>query len=274
MQPVQPVEIIYPAPESPTDTRHQDLLEILQTALDRTRARYGPYVLHASHEVMNEARALYSLESGTDVNIVWSSTSIDKERRLLPIRIPLRKGLLGFRIALIPKSLQASMDRVKTAEDLKKLTFGQGTGWGDVALYEANGISVTTANYENLFKMLNGGHIDLFPRGLGEVFNEYDAHIKEAPNIAIEQHLLIEYPWPFYCFFNKKDAPLAKRVEEGIQAMIQDGSFDAIFSKYNAAVIKRANLSARRIIHINNPMLPKETPLQEKRFWYNFAQNR
>ena len=62
---------------------------------------------------------------------------------------------------------------------------------------------------------------------------------------------------------------LADWVEVGIRAMIKDGSFDAIFKKYKAALIKRAHLSDRRVIHINNPNFPREPPLADRTLWFS-----
>jgi len=262
-------EVVYPAPESPQDVRDNDLVEILHSALEHTVASYGPYRLRPSHLAMNEARQLVMLSNGGELNITWSSTSDEKERTLLAIRIPLRKGLLGYRIALIAKSQQPVFDLVQSADDLTKLVVGQGIGWGDAGLYNRDGFKVVTANYDQLFRMTAAKRFDFFPRGIGEIFKEYDTQAPMVANLAIEQHLLIVYPWPYYFFFKKSDTALAGRIEAGLRAMLKDGSYDAIFEKYNRADIERANLKNRRIIRINNPFLPKDTPLDDPTLWFD-----
>lgn len=264
------VRVIYPAFESASDTRFRDLVEILDTALKKTIPEFGPYVLVPSITAMTEARYLNEIASGEgSVNIVWSSTSVEREEQLLPIRIPLRKGLLGFRIALISRDKQPLIDQVKTVDDLKKLTVGQGLGWGDVKLYEENGITVMKSQYDNLFRMAGQGRFDLFPRGIGEIFPEYETRAASSPGLVIEKNLLIYYPWPYYFFFNRNDLRLKERVEAGLHKMMKDGSFDAIFKKYNGQAIERAELKRRRIIRIENPMLPKETPLNDPTLWFD-----
>lgn len=262
-------KVTYPAPENAADVRYNDLIEILKTALDKTSAQYGPYTMGPSSSIMNEARQLESLDKGESLNIVWSSTSTEKEAKYYPIRIPLRKGLLGFRVSLIKKDLQSKIDQVQTLEELKKLSIGQGVGWGDVKLYESNGLHVQTAQYDQLFKMTNLGRFDLFPRGITEAFEEFDKNKASLPDLAIEQNLLINYPWPYYFFFNKKDKALADRVEAGLRTMIKDGSFDALFKKYNSAAIEKANIKNRRVIKIANPFLPKATPVEDKSLWFD-----
>jgi hypothetical protein len=64
---------------------------------------------------------------------------------------------------------------------------------------------------------------------------------------------------------------LQNRVEAGIRIMMHDGSYDAIFRKYNDKAIKQANLKGRRVIEIVNEMLPKETPLDDASLWFDPA---
>jgi ABC-type amino acid transport substrate-binding protein len=266
-------KVVYPADEDEGDTRVNDLKEILQMALKKTEPEFGSFELRPSLLKMNGLRYLTELEKGRVINIAWSSTSEEMESRFLPIRIPLRKGILGYRIALIAQDKQALIDQVKTIEDFKKLKIGQGLGWKDVQLYEANGNQVTQSKYGNLFRMTAYKRFDLFPRGINEVFSEYEQHSKENPTLAIEKNLLIYYPWPYYFFFNKNDAALKKRIELGLRKMIKDGSFDAIFIKYNGKAIAQANLSGRRLIQLNNFLLPKETPLNDASLWFHPKKN-
>jgi hypothetical protein len=265
-------KVVYPAFESRADSRYNDLVEILKTALDKTVAEYGPYTLKPSKSRMNEARSLAELLNPAGmVNIGWSGTSVQKEKDYHAVRIPLRKGILGYRVSLIARNRQAEIDKIRNLDDLRKVSIGQGIGWGDVAIYEANGIKVHTAGYESLFKMVAANRIDLYPRGISEVFQEYAARHNAIPNLAIEKNLLIYYPWPYYFFVNKSNKALAKRVETGLREMMKDGSFDALFMKYNRASIVKANLKNRRIIRIKNPTLPKGTPLDDASLWFDPA---
>ena len=261
--------VVTVAPESPSDVRFNDLRELLQGALDRTVPDYGPYSLEQAPVQMSALRAVEQLERHGLVNVVWSSTSIDRERRFLPIRIPLRKGLLGYRICLISTQDQERIGQIRTLADLRHLTVGQGTGWADVAIYNAAGIPVTTAPYPGLFAMVSARRFDLFPRGLSESFQEFALQKQRLPGLAIDRHLLLYYPWPYYFFFNRDDTALAARIETGLKRMRADGSFDAIFHKYNDKWIAAADLKHRVIIRLNNPLLPPETPLDDPSLWFD-----
>jgi Bacterial extracellular solute-binding proteins, family 3 len=263
------LKVIYPSGDIPNDTRFLDVIEMLRTALEKTKAQYGPYELIENPKPMPKSRYFLELEQpNRSVNVVWNSSTEELEQRFLPIRIPLRKGLLGYRICFITKENQSKIDQIKTPEDLKKITFGQGIGWNDNAIYEAAGIEVVKAKYSQLFKMLAINRFDLFPRGVGEIFPEYEQNMAENPALAVEKNLLIIYPFPYYFFFNRQDHALKNRVEAGLRIMKKDGSFDTIFKKYYQASIEKANLKGRRIIRLKNPLLPKNTPLDDASLWY------
>lgn len=237
--------------------RFRDIKEMLRVALEKTRPRYGAYELKESRLSMTEARYLEELRRGTSINVAWSSTSAAKEAEFRPIRIDLRKGYLGYRICLIRKDFQARARAIKSIEQLRQVRVGQGIGWGDVAVYRHYGVPVVTATYGSIFQMLAQDRIDLFPRGVTEVFGEYDAVAPQLGNLTVDDSLLIEYPpFPYYLFFNRKNARLAERIEAGLRLMQKDGSFDRIFWKYNRASLERARLDKRTVIRLRNPLLP------------------
>lgn len=264
------MKFIYPASEIPGDTRFNDLIELLRTALEKTSAEYGPFEMGPAPVVMSKARYMAALQLNSgEINIVWTSTSHEMEQQYLPLRIPLRRGLLGYRIMLIHKDMQSRLDQVKTLDDFKKLNVGQGLGWNDSLLYEGIGMQVTRAKYGNLFAMTALKRFDVFPRGVNEIFQEHETHSKEHAELAIEKNLLLYYPWPYYFFFNKQDQARARRVEAGLRKMLKDGSFDSIFQKYHAKSIAQANLKGRRLLRLQNPLLPKETPLADSSLWFD-----
>ena len=98
-------------------------------------------------------------------------------KRLLPIRIPIQKGILGWRVGLIRKGDQGRFAGVDTLEDLKRVRLAQGQEWPDTLILRANGIDVITApRYEGLFKMLVSKRFDYFPRSVNEIWDELESH--------------------------------------------------------------------------------------------------
>jgi len=183
------------------------------------------------------------------------------------------KGILGYRVFLIRKADAPKFAAVKTIEDLRKFSVGQGAGWQDVAVWKHNGFKVVEgSSYQGLFKMLDGNRFDFFSRGVNEVTEEYDRRKDELPGIMIEESLCVYYPWPryFYCADSEAGRRLAARIEAGIIAVFADPAvFDPIFKKYHGEFLRRLNLKSRRILRIENPTLPAATPLERREFWYD-----
>lgn len=248
--------------------RFAEYIELLRTAMERTVSSHGPYTLRPARIDMSETRYLMEARSGELVNVVWSAASREKETQLLPIRIPLGKGLLGYRIAFTAQSQRDAFEQVRTIEDLRHYRFCLGIGWGDVAIYKAAGLPLTLSSYEALFRMTERRHCDLYSRGINEVFDEYERMLPLHPGLAIEPSLLLHYTYPYYFFVSPRHPELAARLEAGLRVMLSDGSFDNIFWKHNATAIQRAGMAQRRVIELPNPDLTPATPLDEARLWY------
>ncbi len=263
------LQVIYPERESKNDTRNDDLVEILKTALEKTIPTDGSYTMRPSIQ-MNEGRYRQELKSGILINIIWSVATQEAEADFLSVKIPLRKGILGYRVFLIRKQDKDRFAAVRTLDDLKKFSVGQGHTWNDLAVFKANGITTVTGNdYERLFEMLMIGRFDYFSRGINEAPAELADRKDEYPDMMLEENILLYYPWPKFFYVNKHDKTIADRVERGLKIMIKDGSFDDLFNKFNQKYIDAVNLKSRRLIKLDNPMLPASVPVDKKELWYD-----
>lgn len=256
-------------PESETDKRPRYYVDLLRLVLERTQDVDGAFHLKPAEKRMFQGRAIISLQKGEALDVVWTMTSKEREEDLLPIRIPLLKGLLGYRIFLIRPQDTEKFAAITTLEDLKSLTAGQGHDWPDTKILRANGLQVITAGtYDGLFEMLERGRIDYFPRGVNEPWAELQAHPESE--LIVEESILLKYPAAIYFFVNKKDRALANRIERGLRLMMKDGSFDEFFHTHphTQPIFERANLEQRKTFTLENPLLPPETPLDEEELWY------
>jgi hypothetical protein len=228
-----------------------------------------PYQVEISREDLTQARVNEEVRIGGRLDMGWTSFDAETEAAVLPIRIPLFKGLLGYRILIIHKDDQPKFDRVKTLEDFKKLKFGQGRTWADTRILEANGFNVIKTNkYPGLFYMVEGGRFDGFPRGVHEPFGELA--IRPEMELAVEKNLMIAYKMPFYLFVSPNNPQLAKDIETGLNRAIEDGSFDRVFRNAPSVqdVLAKANMKQRKVFYIDNPLLSKETPLRPE-LWFD-----
>jgi hypothetical protein len=264
----QPLQVVYPAPESGLDRRFDDMVDLLRMALTRTEARHGPFHLRPHAEFMSQARQVLELERGQGLSVQWSATTVDRERRLLPVRVPTRRGLLGFRLLLIRRQRQSEFRNIRSLDELRRFSIGQGFAWSDAEILRSQGLRVETGSYEGLFRMLAAGRFDCYPRGINEVFTELAARQGEWPDLALEDSLALHYPMPYYFFFNKRNSALAARVEEGLLMMIKDGSFERHFWAHHGAALRQARLGERRLLRLHNPLLPAQTPLLQKELWF------
>ena len=261
-----PVVVVRPAPESPGDTRYDYYWKLLEQALATTEAEFGPYDLQVATTAMNEARSLHELEIGSSqITILVHGNVAEYERRLLPIRFPLDKGLLGYRVFLIRSEEQSALDAVNSLEDLRQYRIGQGQGWGDVAILRNAGLTVVEgASYDGLFSMLSAGRFELFSRGVVEVGEELAREHQAHPDLEIERHLMLNYPLTRYFYVNRsvEGEALAKRLSTGLERMLKDGVFDRMFEEFKAPFDKLINFRNRLIIQIDNPLQTPETPAQ------------
>lgn len=257
--------VTYPHSGSPGDARDAYPLKLLQLALDKADAT--KYVLKVADQPMTQGRALLELSQGGAVRVVWSMTSIKREAELLPIRIPIYKGLISWRLPLVREDRAELLASVRDLPDLRRFVAGQGHDWPDTDILRGNGIQVVDVPlYDSLFRMLVLGRFDYFPRSVHEIWAEEELHRKDG--IVIDQHLLIRYASAFYFFVNQKDEGLAETIRIGLERALADGSFDKLFCHQFAQRIAQARLPQRTAIELFNPILPVQTPLGRKELWF------
>ena len=190
------LEVVRERPEAAGDTRYDHYWQLLKQALTITESTFGPFTFRESTAPMTERRALEELEKGSDtITVLVHGNVADYEQRLLPIRFPLDKGLLGYRVFLIRGDMQSRFDRVSGLGDLRRYSIGQGREWGDVTILRQAGLNVVEGtSYEGLFDMLAAGRFELFSRSVVEVGEELAREKLTHPSLALEQHLLLFYP--------------------------------------------------------------------------------
>ncbi len=241
-------------------------VRMMTLALARSAVKYE-IVPDPDSGQRTQGRYIEDLRAGR-IDVMWAASDASIEALVLPVRIPLLKGLLGHRIFLIHKNSQYKFDAVNTLDDLKKLKLGQGATWADTKILESNGLTVVkTQKYDNLFYMLDGGRFDAFPRGVQEPWGE----VNKIPGLelAIEKHLMLVYKMPFYLFVSPDNTALARDIEAGFNLMIADGTFDHEFLNDPSIkkVIEMADLKNRKVFYLDNPALPAATPVDRPELW-------
>jgi len=261
-----PIKVQSTALEQPSDY----FTTLLVMALEASKADNEEIDIIFSPHDYSQARWINMLQSDKSNFVIWTMTDKEREQQLRPIRIPLFKGLFGYRVLLIRKQEQARFEQVKTVADLAKFLGGQGTHWPDTLILQANGLRVTTAETtESLFRMINAKRFDYFPRGISEAW--FELLQRQEANLVVEENLLLYYPADIYFFVNKENEALAQRIEKGMEALIDNGKFDQFFYNHPRVSSGLERLKNRRIIELKNPFLPAETPVNNPRYWIDLS---
>jgi len=255
--PSQTIDIRYPAAKDNNQHDFDDyFLALLKLGMEKSGEKFSIKPIAVSS--FGERRAELLLIRNR-FNLHWLNTNIQREKNLLPIPIPLFKGLIGWRLLLIKKEDQKKFSAINSIEQLRQVKAGQGHDWPDVNIIKFNGLPiVTSANWAGLFKMLQVGRIDYYPRSLIEIWREQKTF--EALDLGIEDHLVLRYPAAYYFFTNKQNIALATALTKGLERARTDGSFDQLFMQHFGDYIQKATLNERIVIYMQNPNLAPINP--------------
>lgn len=87
----------------------------------------------------NEPRGLHMIISGqVHIDMVPATPQrlkLVEEGRLRMIPVPLDRGLLGYRVGVVVDSRRDLLAEVRSLQDLRRFTVGQGEGWKDLEVY-------------------------------------------------------------------------------------------------------------------------------------------
>ncbi len=91
--------IYYPRSTAKIDPHIDYILEVLTAAL---QVFPGKYQLTPSNISYPQTRAINeTIAPSGEIDLVWTMSTNERESRLIPIRIPLDKGTLGWRISFV-----------------------------------------------------------------------------------------------------------------------------------------------------------------------------
>jgi len=254
------------------DRRTEYFVSVLSLALSKVLKK-PEYSLQPADVLMKSTRALDSLMNGS-IDVVWGMTSIEREEKATPVRVPLLKGLLGYRIFLIREGDQGRFSSIQNFEQLQQLSAGQDALWLDTKILKYNELPVVSgSNYSGLFSMLQRKRFDYFPRGVHEPWHEMITHKQQK--LTVEKTLLLRYQSPVFFFVSKNNPVLRSVLEQGLKIALADGSFDKLLYNHQITkqIFERANIDKRLIFDLKNPLLSTETQkiLTNSALWYQLG---
>jgi len=245
--------------------------QILKIALDNTITEYGPYQLQSSIP-MEQGRVALELEKNRLVQIASFAPDERRESNLLPVRIPVTQGLLGYRVCLIKSGTQQRFNDINNLQQFNasKIRVGQGEHWPDTAILRDNNIAVVSSvKYKNLFKMLKMQRFDCFARSISEIMPEADKY--RSQGLEVEKNLLLAYRLPTFFFISKKNPQLQARLRMGLKRGLANGSISKYIQEHYKNDFARLHLQGRKVINLVNKNFTGATKkeMDDFRYWFD-----
>jgi hypothetical protein len=221
-----PLTLRLPDPQA-YSAHGQFYIDVLKLALGKTAEAEPPPTLVHAQPGLPRARLRQMLQDG-QLDLLWSTTTPEREAQALPVRFNLLKGTNELRFLLVRAVDLPAFRPVRTLEALRRFRAGAGTYWSDAQILQANGFTVeTTPKFDLLFRMLKAGRFDFIPRTRDEIDAELQFHVDQG--FAELPGLALQYRQPLYFFVARDKPQLAERLQRGLSLAAADGSFDALF---------------------------------------------
>jgi Bacterial extracellular solute-binding proteins, family 3 len=233
--------------------------KLLALALELSRDKYGAYRLVQQQQETVIRRQLLELEKGSSLSVAVAMPTQEWLDGALPVRVPLMKGLASFRFFLGRQSDQPLFDAVRTLDDLKALSIGQGAGWSTVRILEDNGFKIVPGGaHATLIPMLHSGRFQLLMRSIYEVEPELRAQQQTHPGLFIVDRFAVYTYMPMYFFVARNQPELAERLEYGLKKAHANGQLDRLFKRYFGDSLKLLKNRKLKIFHLPNTNIDRD----------------
>lgn len=232
-------------------------VELLQLALSYPLGRR--YQLTASGLDLPKQRAFELMARRQGIDVLYGTASTERLSRYRAVPFALLRGLNGYRIALVRQQQADLLKNVNSLAQLRKLRAGQFLTWSDTAILQANQLPVVTStDLTGLFGMLHLQRADYLPLSVLEAEAELARHAEAE--LVLDEHLLLYYPSATYFFVAPGNQRLAEALLMGLKQAEADGKLAQLFARYFADRLDRLKLQQRRVIYLENPLLPLDVP--------------
>lgn len=256
-------------PQSVEDVSQQYFYDLLELALEQNSSEKLNYNLKKmTFETLTHGRTIHLLAADM-IDVFWTGTTPEREQQFIPIRIPLLRGLLGYRVSIVKKEHKNALAKM-TVSELKQELACQGEHWPDTNILKHNGFSVlAVTRFDLMFKMLNADRCKYFPRALYEGYGELAVAQQSMPELTMLDSTILHYPFAIYFFVNLKNAALAQVIEQGLESAISNGDFHKFMMNHSLTehLFPLSQWQEKHIITLDNPLLPANTDLTNKRYW-------
>lgn len=234
---------------------------LIQTILDHSVDRFGPFRLTEETREMTPQRSLMGLHKGEWDSLVNTDLSqlfvADKDVEI--ISGPFLQTLIGLRRCIVRTGDLPRFEAVRSLEQLRQFSVGQGVHWTEVEIYRNAGLQVSTAEaYANLFPMLSSKRFDFLPLSYLEArpaLTQPEAH---GYDLSIAEGLYVFYPMPVNIVVSKRDPDLVDRFNYGAAQAFASGAIDQLVRQYFPQ-LEHLHIDDRQVIYLPNHLLSEKS---------------
>lgn len=242
---------------------------VVKRALEITESEFGPFQLEAVNIKMTSDREIKVVKEGEILNATITPANSFYDQTLTPIKVPIRLGLLSYRLLLINKSDLPIFEKISTLEELKKVNAGLLHGWKTVGIYQFNDVDyIETQSYEGMFLMLNKHRFDYIPRASYEIYDELESQQAILNDIVVEPTIALRIPTLTYVYVSPKFPKLAKRLTTGLKKMSENGDLKALIYKFYESELKKANIPQRKVIKLESDYYNRHVNVKDEQLLY------
>lgn len=249
----------FPGQSSGADRRLDFATELLALCLGRSPSAYR---LESTPALIGPAARDAAVRGDADV-VIMPNTTVDTGG-LLPVRLPLRRGLLGVRLLLARPDEARAIGEVASIDALKRdYRLGYGQAWLDRGAMQSLGFRlVVIDSYVELFDGLRAGRFDYVSRGISELNTELKDRRLAGRGLAVVPGLALYYPLDDYFWVSPDKPALAADIDAGFRAALADGSYAALFARYHLPAMRDMRMQERTVLHVVGYPVPPGTPLE------------
>lgn len=212
-------------PQKAQDASHDYFIGLLKLALQE-----GAQDVLTIEQIPHpgQARALKLLVSEGYYDLVWTGRSKERDQFMLPIEVPLFRGGLGWRGAILRKDMLEKYKQIDSVEELKELVACQGRHWPDADILERAGLQLYRgSNFDAMLEMVQLKRCDYFPLSIFEGQAELALVQQIFPDLVFTTDLIIKYPLNMVFYVRKGESKLAEQIEYGLVSLLLNETFQS-----------------------------------------------
>jgi hypothetical protein len=184
-----------------------------------------------------------------------------RDRRWVPVPVDLTGGLIGQRVLVVRTGEAETFAALRTVDDLRRHVGAFGRGWGDVAIWQTNGLPYQEydGDWSRIYTLLLKGDrgISYFSRAAHEALPELTRY-SETGRLTVAPGILVRYQRDMQFYLSPAAADRwLQPLTEALRAMTADGALAALVAEEPNWSAARAplNLPDRHVIDLVTPPL-------------------